>query len=260
MSRTMATVTAFTKMHGLSNDFVVVDGPLEPEPSEVAALCDRRTGVGADGLLAVSRGVAGGTVRMQYWNADGSTAEMCGNGFRCVVRYALDRGLTEAEELVVETPVGPRSARVLANGDIAVDLGPVRVHESVIELHGRPWTTVDVGNPHAVTFVPDPDDTDVTVEGPQVETDPVFTEGTNVEFVSVEGDHIDMRVWERGVGETQACGTGMVAAAAAARLRRPEVDDWQVTVPGGTGRVEFDGDRVWLIGPAVTVFEGVVAQ
>ena len=256
----MAPVTAFVKMHGLSNDFVVVDGPIDPDPSEVAAVCDRRTGVGADGLLAVGPGVGGAAVRMQYWNADGSTAEMCGNGLRCVVRYALDRNLVDGDELMVETPVGLKAARVLPNDEIAVDLGPVRVHGSVIELHGRPWSTVDVGNPHAVTFVPDPAETNVTVEGPVVETDPVFPDGTNVEFISVEGDRIQMRVWERGVGETQACGTGMVAAAAAARLRHPEIEGWQVTVPGGDGRVEFDGDHVWLIGPAVTVFEGVWAQ
>lgn len=253
-------MTGFVKMHGLSNDFVVVDGPIDPDPAEVRAVCDRRTGVGADGLLAVSLGSSGGALRMQYWNADGSTAEMCGNGLRCVVRYGVDRGLVEAGELMVETPVGLKAARVLADGDISVDLGPVRVHQSTIELHGRPWSTVDVGNPHAVTFVPDPAGAPVTTEGPVVETDRHFPNGTNVEYASVDGDRIVMRVWERGVGETQACGTGMVAAAAAARRSHPEIDRWMVTVPGGTGAVEFDDARVWLTGPAVTVFEGVWAQ
>ena len=256
----MAAMNAFVKMHGLSNDFVVVDGPIDPDPADVVALCDRRTGVGADGLLAVGPGLEGGAVRMQYWNADGSTAEMCGNGFRCVVRYAIDRGLVEGEHLMVETPAGIKAARLLADGDIAVDLGPVEVARSVVELGGRPWNTVDVGNPHAVTFVAQTDEAPVTVEGPLVETDPMFPNGTNVEFASVLGDRIDLRVWERGVGETQACGSGMVAAASAARLRHPEIDDWQVDVPGGSGRVEFDGDQVWLIGPAVTVFEGVWPQ
>lgn len=250
----------FVKMHGLSNDFVVVDGPFDATPAQVAAMCDRRTGIGADGLLAVSRGVDGGAIRMQYWNADGSTAEMCGNGFRCVVRYAADKGLVSGSELTVETPVGSRSARVLADGDISVDLGPVRVHQATIEMHGRPWSTIDVGNPHVVTIVPDPAEAPVTTEGPQIEHDPRFPNGTNVEYIAVVGDRIDMRVWERGVGETQACGSGMVAAAAAARLHHPENDTWMVTVPGGTGSVEFDDDHVWLTGPAVVVFEGVWAQ
>lgn len=253
-------MNAFVKMHGLSNDFVVVDGPIDPEPTEIRAICDRRTGVGADGLLAVSPGSGGAAVRMQYWNADGSTAEMCGNGLRCVVRYAVDRGLVDDTELLVETPVGLKAVRVLPAGDISVDLGPVRVHQSTIELHGRPWSTVDVGNPHAVTFVPDPARAPVTTEGPSVETDRHFPDGTNVEYAAVDGDRIDMRVWERGVGETQACGTGMVAVAAAARRTHPEIERWLVNVPGGTGIVEFDGDRAWLTGPAVTVFEGVLAQ
>jgi diaminopimelate epimerase len=256
----MATVTAFVKMHGLSNDFVVVDGPIDPEPAEIRALCDRRTGIGADGLLAVSRGTAGGDLRMQYWNADGSTAEMCGNGLRCVVRYGIDHGLAGTAELMVETPVGLKAARILPDGDISVDLGPVRVHQSTIELLGRPWSSVDVGNPHAVTFVPDPSQAPVTTEGPVVETHKHFPDGTNVEYASVDGDRIDMRVWERGVGETQACGTGMVAVAAAARRTHPEIERWLVTVPGGTGAVEFDGPHVWLTGPAVSVFEGVWAQ
>lgn len=252
--------TTFVKMHGLSNDFVVVDGPIDPEPDEIRAICDRRTGVGADGLLAVSSGTAGGALRMQYWNADGSTAEMCGNGLRCVVRYGVDHGLVDETEFLVETPIGLKAVRILAEGEISVDLGPVRVHASTIELHGRPWSTVDVGNPHAVTFVPDPRQAPVTTEGPSVETDRHFPDGTNVEYAAVDGDRIEMRVWERGVGETQACGTGMVAVAAAARRSHPEFERWQVTVPGGTGFVEFDGDHVWLTGPTETVFEGVLVQ
>ncbi len=251
---------SFVKMHGLSNDFVVLDGPIDPNPAEVRAMCDRRTGIGADGLLAVSRGTGGGAIRMQYWNADGSTAEMCGNGLRCVVRYAMERDLVADGELLVETPAGLKAARVLEDGDIAVDLGPVEVDLTIVELHGRPWNTVDVGNPHAVTFVPDPAQAPVTTEGPLVETDPRFPAGTNVEYAAVVGERIDMRVWERGVGETRACGSGMVAAAAAARLSHPETDRWEVTVPGGSAGVEFDGQHVWLIGPAVSVFEGVWAQ
>lgn len=256
----MDAMTPFVKMHGLSNDFVVVDGPIDLEPAEVRAMCDRRTGIGADGLLAVGPGTGGGAVHMQYWNADGSTAEMCGNGLRCVVRYAMNRGIVDDGELLVETPAGLKAARVRSDGDIAVDLGPIHVEAAAIELHGRPWNTVDVGNPHAVTFVPDPAQAPVTTEGPAVETDARFPAGTNVEYVRVDGDNIDMRVWERGVGETQACGSGMVAAAAAARLRHPDTDQWNVTVPGGTARVEFDDTHVWLIGPAVAVFEGVWSQ
>lgn len=245
----------FTKMHGLSNDFVVIDGPSDLGPDAIRALCDRRTGIGADGVLAVTSARGEAAVEMQYWNADGSTAEMCGNGLRCVSQYAMDNGLVDESSFTVATPAGPKSVVVHTPGDVSVDLGPVRVHSDHLTLHGRNWTQIDVGNPHVVTFVDDPNEIAVTSEGPTVETDPAFPNGTNVEYVSVDGGTINMRVWERGVGETLACGTGMVAAAAATRERQSG-DSWAVTVRGGTGTVRFERDHVWLRGPAVTVFSG----
>lgn len=246
----------FTKMHGLANDFVVVDGPLDPEPGMVRAICDRRTGVGADGLLAVSVSQDSGNVVMQYWNADGSPAEMCGNGLRCVASRARRIGLVDSDTFVVDTPVGPKSVVVLEDDAVSVDLGPVAV-DGTFELAGRTWTSVDVGNPHVVTTVPDPADVAVEDEGPRIERDAMFPAGTNVEFVRVDGDRIDMRVWERGVGETLACGTGMVAVAAAARAAHPARNRWEVQVRGGVGEVRFDdGGAAWLTGPVATVFSG----
>lgn len=245
----------FTKMHGLQNDFVVVDGLVHPSVELVRAICHRRSGVGADGLLAVSRSSNTGNVRMQYWNADGSEAEMCGNGLRCVASYARKIGLVGDDAFVVDTPVGPRAVLIVDAVTVSVDLGPVSVGER-LDLGGRTWTSVDVGNPHVVTGVDSPGDVDVAVEGPRIERDPLFPAGTNVEFVRIEGDRIDMRVWERGVGETLACGTGMVAAAAAARAADPSRTGWSVNVPGGRGEVRFEADAAWLTGPVATVFTG----
>lgn len=245
-----------TKMHGLENDFVVVDEPFDFDAGLVRLVCHRRVGVGADGLLAV--GTDNGTITMRYWNADGSTAEMCGNGLRCVARYAVDRfgtdsGLTIGEPFVVSTPVGVRRAIVGAH-EVEVELGATVVGESV-EIGGHRYQTVSVGNPHAVAMVDDPDTVDVPGIGSLVERNPHFPQGTNVEFwaPTAEGG-LRMRVWERGVGETRACGTGMVAAAAVASGRRPGVRI-PVQVQGGTGYVRFDDDTAWLLGPAVTVFE-----
>lgn len=245
----------FTKMHGLQNDFVVVDGPVEPSLELVRAMCHRRAGIGADGLLAVSASPDTGRVRMQYWNADGSEAEMCGNGLRCVANYARKIGLVGDDAFVVDTPVGPRAVVVTDRDTVSVDLGPASVGES-FDLEGRSWTKVDVGNPHVVTAVADPADVEVAVEGPRIERDPMFPTGTNVEFVRVEGDRIDMRVWERGVGETLACGTGMVAVAAAAMAADPARTTWSVHVPGGRGGVRFENGASWLTGPVATVFTG----
>lgn len=246
----------FTKMHGLSNDFVVLDGPVDLAAVLVRRLCDRRTGVGADGVLAVSASDGAEDVRMQYWNADGSTSEMCGNGLRCVATYARDRGLVAGERFVVDTPAGPKAVVMHARDDVSVDLGPVVVDPENLTLRARSWTRVRVGNPHVVTYVDDPAAAPVVSEGPLIETDPVFAAGTNVEYISTNGNTITMRVWERGVGETRACGSGMVAAAAAARFKDPQRDEWNVDVPGGTGNVVFEGDHVWLRGPTETVFTG----
>lgn len=243
----------FVKMHGLGNDFVVVDEPAELDSAAVAAACERRFGIGADGLLAV--GLRGDVVTMRYWNADGTPAEMCGNGLRCVARYAVDRGLVAGPELVVDTPVGPRRA-VVAPDEVTVEMGAVAVAPSVDLVDGVRLRRVSVGNPHAVVEVDDVDNVDLDDLGIRLQADALFPAGVNVEVVVADGPGaLRMRVWERGVGETLACGTGMVAAAAVAGGGDVVV----VRVPGGAGTVALTGRAATLTGPAVTVFRGEIS-
>lgn len=239
-------------MHGWGNDFVVFDGPMSLSPVEVTAICDRRFGIGADGVLVVS---GGESVTMEYWNADGNPAEMCGNGLRCVARYASDRGLVSAGEFNVVTPVGARSVEV-DEEVIRAEIGSPRVVGHT-EIDGERYHLIDVGNPHAVVEVGDLDGLAVSEVGARVGTDPQFRDGTNVEFVRFGDGGVDMRVWERGVGETLACGSGMVAAAFVATKVARFDSPVAVTVPGGTGQVDFREGSGWLIGPVSYSFEGV---
>jgi diaminopimelate epimerase len=247
----------FVKMEGLANDFVVVDGPLHPADTDVAAWCDRRRGIGGDGVLAVEA-LGGDRVRMQYWNADGSPSEMCGNGLRCVARYAIERGMVPGPGMVVMTPAGERPATVRADGTVRAFLGRVTGRETdVTELAGYRLESVSVGNPHAVAVVDDCYAVPVAAVGPIVEGDPHFPQRTNVEFATVVGrDRIDLRVWERGVGETLACGTGAVAAAAVAQRRGLVDTTVTVMLPGGPLQVEIAGGEAWIEGPATFVFSG----
>lgn len=248
----------FVKMEGLGNDFVVIAGPLSPAAADVAAWCDRRLGIGADGVLAV--GPAEGGVRMQYWNADGSPAEMCGNGLRCAAAYAVAEGIVVGPEFPVWTDLGERRVVVRHDGTVRAELGTIADPGiDAFDLAGYRLEPVSVGNPHAVAFVEDCYSVPVAAVGPVVEGDPHFPDRTNVEFATVVGrDRIDVRVWERGVGETLACGTG--AAAAAAVAHRGGLVDAPVTVmlPGGPLVVEIAGDTVWIDGPARRVFSGVL--
>lgn len=242
----------FDKMEGLGNDFVVVDGSVSVDAALVRRLTDRRRGIGADGLLQVS--LDQGSVRMGYWNADGTPAEMCGNGLRCVARYAFDRGLVNEKEFEIATSVGP--LRVEVADEPRVELGPVDIGES-FEYAGMIFLRASVGNPHAVTLVADPEVAPVAEMGSSLErSTPV---GINVEFVHVVNDaQLEMRVWERGVGETLACGSGMVAAAAVTRHLGMTGDAVVVNVPGGAGRVELGRETAWLSGPAHYVFSGEI--
>lgn len=238
----------FTKMQGLGNDFVVVDASVDVTPELVRALCDRHFGIGGDGVLRVGLGADG--VSMDYWNADGSAAEMCGNGLRCVGRFAVETRVVESSSFIVETPVGHRRVEV---GDVVrAEIGSPVIGD-VVEMGEWWFRSVDVGNPHAVTEVVDIDTAPVAEVGSKAQS--LFDHGTNVEFARIDGDTIHLRVWERGVGETLACGSGMVAAAAVAR-RRGGGDRITVVVPGGTAHVEFDDGAAWLVGPAETVFSG----
>jgi diaminopimelate epimerase len=246
----------FVKMEGLGNDFIVMRGPLAPAAAEVAAWCDRRRGIGADGLLAVTP-LDGDRVRMEYWNADGSPAEMCGNGLRCVGRYAVDEGLVPGPEVTVETAVGERPV-IVGEGAVRALVGDfAETGIDPFDLAGYHLESVSMGNPHAIAFVPDCYSVPVSAVGPIVEGDPHFPEGTNVAFATVvSAQRLDLRVWERGVGETLACGSGAAAAAALAHRRGLVGPKVTVLLPGGRLQVEVEGERVWIEGPARMVFRG----
>jgi len=247
----------FVKMEGLGNDFIVVAGPAELGPADIARWCDRRRGIGADGVLEVSP-LDEGTVRMRYWNADGSIAEMCGNGLRCVARYAVDQGLVDVDSFVVETGAGPLPVHLEPDGSVRAFLGTAHL-DAEVEFAGATLYTVNLGNPHAIQWVADPETSPVASMGPAIATAALFPGGTNAEFARVVDGVIDLRVWERGVGETLACGTGAGATAYLAHRQGRTGDQVKIRLRGGTLSATIDdGDGVWLQGPAVTVFSGVI--
>jgi diaminopimelate epimerase len=265
----------FSKMHGLGNCFVLIDDRAGQvtgvaEPAELArAVCDRNFGIGADGLILV-RDSERADLEMQIINEDGSEAEMCGNGIRCFARFAIDEGITERTELTVETPAGLMRTRVLDDGRVEVDMGPPALaSEDVtaapeegrvsIELGGRDYTFVSMGNPHAVTFV-DGFDFDWELVGAAVETDAAFPNRTNVHFVNVIGPReAELKVWERGCGVTMACGTGACAAIVAGVIEgKLDREPIAVHLPGGDLEIHWsDDDHVMMTGPAVSVCKGI---
>jgi diaminopimelate epimerase len=266
----MAAELAFRKYEGLGNDFIVVDAADERAvpAGRAPALCDRRFGVGADGVLLVLPPVsAEGVARMRVVNADGSVPEMCGNGVRCVALHvARARGVREAV-LVVDTDAGPCRCAVTDRGDeaqVTVDMGMVRVLEDhVLDVADRrvAFTSADAGNPHAILFGEFPR-SEVDILGPALSAHSLFARGTNVEFARVTPDGVDLVVWERGVGLTLACGTGACATAAVAcakGLAKPGAPI-AVRLPGGRLDITVGHDsRVTMRGPARHVFSGVVS-
>jgi len=273
----------FWKYHGTGNDFVLLEDledarPLDP--ALVVRICDRRFGVGADGVIRVTR-AEGADFAMDHRNADGSLAEMCGNGIRCLGKLVHDRGLTRRTELDVATRAGLRhlslAVRDGAVEAVTVDMGRPAFARGEIPMAGPagepflrqpveaggeafPGTAVSMGNPHLVLLADrDPEAIDVATVGPLLERDPRFPEGTNVEFVRAEDGALRVRVWERGVGETMACGTGACAALVAAAEAGLVGRRAEVRFSGGTLVVSWEEDgRVLLTGPAVRVFEGVL--
>jgi diaminopimelate epimerase len=265
----------FTKMHGLGNDFIVIDDigtkystSIPMTPSLARRLCDRRFGVGADQLLWLRRAQdVAFDVRMEILNADGSGAEMCGNGIRAVGLY-LDRYYGQRKaEYRVETLAGVKTVQVQGT-HVTVDMGQPRLgagfqsQGEALTLEGREFRffEVDMGNPHAVFFVEDVAQFPVEKMGPQIETLPRFPQRTNVEFVEIlDSQTIRVRVWERGAGITLACGTGACAAAVASlvneKVRRP----LDVQLPGGSLRISWEGEgqSVMMEGPAQEVFKGM---
>jgi diaminopimelate epimerase len=270
----------FTKMHGAGNDFVVFDGvsrPIRLAPEKIRRLADRHFGVGCDQVLLVERPtVAGADFRYRIFNADGGEVEQCGNGARCFVRFVRDRRLTAKDEIAVETAAGMIYPRLEADGAVSVNMGVPRfepaevpfeagARETVyaLEVDGRKVgvSVLSLGNPHAVQLVPDVDAAPVSTQGPRIERHPRFPRRVNAGYMQVvDRGHIRLRVYERGAGETLACGSGACAAAVAGRQRGLLDDKVEVKLPGGTLRVSWagEGQPVWLTGPAITVFEGTI--
>lgn len=285
----MATL-AFTKGHGTGNDFVILadpDGALDLSDAQIAALCDRHVGIGADGLLRVVRSsaipegadaaAAGAEWFMDYRNADGSKAEMCGNGTRVFARYLADAGLASVEAgLRIGTRAGVKTITRADNG-FEVDLGLWRADDGDVLVRARglgvarPGQGIDVGNPHVVVALAGEDELDGLDLTVQPNLEPRPSAGANVEFVVPAEPLVQngvgairMRVYERGVGETLSCGTGVAASALAVRhwAGTAAPDRWTVDVPGGTLGVRIvrqaDGEHVLLSGPATLVFSGQV--
>jgi diaminopimelate epimerase len=260
---------AFVKGHGTRNDFIVLpdlDGSEHGElaASVVAALCDRRAGLGADGVLRVLASNGSAPWFMDYRNADGSLSEMCGNGVRVFARYLEASGLVDpSQPLSIDTRAGVRQVTFCDDGEIAVEMGTPRVVQATsvtsggVEYSAR---AIDVGNPHAVCLVSSLDAVGALYDPPLFDTDH-FPLGANVEFVEVRAnDRLVMRVYERGVGETASCGTGAVAAALAVRAElghTSAASTYAVQLPGGVLTVSVDRDgRAHLKGPAVLVADG----
>jgi len=248
----------FVKVEGLGNDFLVFDGPYVPDSADVQRWCGRRSGVGADGVLVIER-LSGLSMRMRYWNADGGEAEMCGNGLRCVARLAFDRGWMDAPEFIVESAAGLHPVTVRKDSVIAFMGEPVRFRTDTLQVGGYDIHPFAIGNPHAIIFVEDVDETDVEGIGRLVESDPLFPNRTNVEFVEVlEEGGIKARIWERGVGETPASGTGATAAAYIAHTVADVAAPVDVHLRGGVLTISFNEEGAWMEGPAETVFTGSV--
>lgn len=269
----------FSKMHGLGNDFVIVDcreAPLALDTATIRRLGDRHFGVGFDQLLTIepSRD-AGAAFAYGIWNADGSRAGQCGNGVRCVARWLVRAGALSATGSVrLQSPSGPVAIELLDDGRVRADMGEPRFAPAAIPLeadeehdryridvagHEVEVGAVSMGNPHAVVEVDNVADAPVEALGPQIEHADAFPEGCNVGFVELRSRRaIGLRVWERGVGETLACGSGACAAVAVLHRRGSVDGDVTVALPGGELEIRWNGPgaTLWMTGPATFVFEG----
>lgn len=281
----------FTKMEGLGNDYVYVNCFKEtvPNPSELSIkISDRHFGIGSDGLILIKPSeVADFT--MEMYNADGSQSEMCGNGIRCVGKYVYDYGLTDKEEISVETLAGIKYLKfvidrkdasdrgtvamvtvnmgepIFKSKEVPVDLGKEldMVLDYPVTIDGKEYniTCVSMGNPHCITYVDDTDSFPLEEIGPKFESNPIFPRRVNAEFVQVVSrDYLKMRVWERGSGETLACGTGTCATVVASILNGLTEDEVTVRLLGGELIIKWDRETnlVYMTGPAKVVFDGVI--
>lgn len=276
----------FWKYHGIGNDFIILDG-MNGDPGltaeRIAYLCNRNYGVGSDGLIVIYPGVDGSDVTMRIFNADGSEAEMCGNGVRCLAKHVLDTGIVTTPDFTVSTGRGLLRAECTLDGEdkvssVRIDMGTPILDPSAVPVAGKGDRVIDhtvtlddtvvhinavsMGNPHCVIF-DDLTDADVERLGPSIESDvDLFPRKVNVGFASVVDGCIDLRVFERGVGWTLACGTGACAATVAAALNRlvPYDVPVRVRLPGGDLRITVESDlgHVYMEGPAVFVYKGYV--
>jgi diaminopimelate epimerase len=268
----------FTKMHGLGNDFVVIDGinqTVALDPARIRRLADRHLGIGCDQVLLVeASGRADADFRYRIFNADGSEVEQCGNGARCFARFVRDRGLTDKDDLRVATAAGLLRLQIRPDGWVAVDMGQPRLEPADIPFYATERAqlypiaadgmdmeigVVSMGNPHAVLAVENVDRAPVAHLGPLLERHGRFPKRTNVGFMQIVApDHIRLRVFERGAGETLACGSGACAAVVVGRLWGLLWPNVRVELPGGELTVHWagEGESVTMIGPAETVFEG----
>ena len=272
------TTLGFTKMQGLGNDFVVVDATREPfalTRTQIRALADRHFGVGCDQVLVVENArEPGNDFRYRIFNADGDEVEACGNGARCFVVFVRDRGLTAKREIRVETAAGIIVPRLADDGEVTVDMGEPRFDPRAIPFAGGTGaaaepldvdgavvsvSAISMGNPHAVQVVADVDAAPVTTQGPRIEHHPRFPKRVNAGYMQVvDRATIRLRVWERGAGETLACGTGACAAVVAGIRRGLLASPVRVQVRGGALTIAWDGEGrpVRMKGAAATVFEG----
>ena len=273
----------FTKMEALGNDYVYINAFEETveNPSALAVEMSRpHFGCGSDGLILIKPGT-NADFEMEMYNNDGSYSEMCGNGIRCVAKYCHDRGLTDRTEFTIESGGQIKGMKLNLAPDgstrsVRVDMGepeldgekipslakgcPVIGHEISVNHHAYAFTLVNMGNPHAVTFVEDPDHAPVREDGPVLECHPDFPQKANIEFVRVlSRRHARMRVWERGTGETMACGTGACAVLTACVLNGLCEREADIDLPGGTLHIEWNADdnHIYMTGPALFVYDGV---
>lgn len=270
----------FTKMHGLGNDFVVIDGvnqTVKLDTTQIRHLADRHRGIGCDQVLLVEPYTGeDADFRYRIFNADGGEVEQCGNGARCFAKFVYEKGLTHKTAIPVMTAAGRIVLQLQADGQVTVDMGIPQLEPSripfvaaqrqiqyTLEVGGQTLSlaAVSMGNPHAVLRVEDVDTAPVASLGPVLERHLAFPQRVNVGFMQVVGRAaIRLRVFERGAGETQACGTGACAAVVAGRLQGLLDEAVQVQLPGGTLQVRWrgEGQPVWMTGPAETVFEGTI--
>ncbi|KIO49681.1 diaminopimelate epimerase [Nitrosospira sp. NpAV] len=269
----------FTKMHGLGNDFVVIDGinqSLFLSPEQLRLLADRHFGVGCDQILLIEAAEGDADFRYRIFNADGGEVEQCGNGARCFVRYVHDRGMTDKNEIRVETKSGLIIPRLETNGDVTVNMGAPRFEPEEIpfiaekralvyplDIDGNQVqiSAVSMGNPHAVQWVADVNHAPVLTEGVLIERHPRFPKRVNAGYMQVmDRGHIRLRVYERGAGETLACGTGACAAVVTGIERGLLESRVKVSFRSGDLFIHWEGENqpVWMTGPAITVFDGEI--